>query len=132
MKHSKTTVTRMLVWRIDVCALDISVLNIPTALYGSSKALLIWKTIMKCSQKVKVFLTLTSMGAFNSAEVQQCRKRRENFRIICTQFLGVRNICPKSIGPMPTCPILTCPTWQLVLCQLAPHDILSYAVLSHT
>ena len=45
---------------------------------------------------------------------------------------GVRTICPKSIGPMPTCPILTCPTWQLVLCQLAPQDILSYAVLSHT
>ena len=26
-------------------------------------------------------------GAFNSAEVQQCRKRRENVRIIYTHFL---------------------------------------------
>ena len=24
---------------------------------------------------------------------------------------------------MPTCPILTCPTWQLVLGQLVPHDL---------
>ena len=27
------------------------------------------------------------MGAFNSDEVQRCRKRRENFRIIYTQYL---------------------------------------------
>ena len=35
---------------------------------------------------------------------------------------GVRTICPKSIGPMPNCPILTCPALQFVLCQIAQHD----------
>ena len=29
----------------------------------------------------------SELGAFNSAEGQQCRKKRENFRIISTHFL---------------------------------------------